>query len=93
MYRHNLMEHLGAVSTFAVRPNRPKWPACYASMTKVWSARKCPVRHPHHSVPVQVHRKTQSLEVARVLRLHDQGEARRSCPPCQSSHTLAQSSP
>ena len=37
VYRYNLMEHVGSVSTFAVRPNRPKWPGCYDSMTKVWS--------------------------------------------------------
>ena len=30
------VEHVGSVSTFAVRPNRPKWPGCYDSMTKVW---------------------------------------------------------
>ena len=37
VYRYNLMEHIGKVSTFAVRPNRPEWPGCHDEMTKVWS--------------------------------------------------------
>ena len=31
------MAHLGTISSFAVRPDRPAWPGCYASMNKVWS--------------------------------------------------------
>jgi hypothetical protein len=37
VYRYNLMEHVGEVSTFAVRPGRPKWPRCYDPMSEVWS--------------------------------------------------------
>ena len=37
VYKWNLMEHVGEVSTFAVRPNRPKWPRCYDQMKEVWS--------------------------------------------------------
>ena len=37
VYKWNLMEHIGEVSTFAVRPNRPKWPRCYDQMKEVWS--------------------------------------------------------
>ena len=34
VYRHNLLRHLGALSSFAVRPDRPDWPGCFAPMTK-----------------------------------------------------------
>ncbi|GAB4821608.1 hypothetical protein N2152v2_008654, partial [Parachlorella kessleri] len=37
VYKYNLMAHLGTISSFAVRPDRPAWPGCYASMNKVWS--------------------------------------------------------
>ena len=37
VYRYNLMEHVGEVSTFAVRPGRPEWPRCYDPMSEVWS--------------------------------------------------------
>jgi len=37
VYRYNLMEHVGEVSTFAVRPERPRWPRCYEPMSSVWS--------------------------------------------------------
>ena len=36
-YRQNLFAHTGTVSTFAVRPSRKTWPACFAPMAKVWS--------------------------------------------------------
>lgn len=31
------MSHLGTVSSFEVRPDRPEWPRCYESMSAVWS--------------------------------------------------------
>lgn len=37
VYKHNLMRHLGSISSFAVRPDRPSWPGCFASMSDVWS--------------------------------------------------------
>jgi hypothetical protein len=37
VYRQNLFSHTGDVSTFAVRPARKTWPACFAPMAKVWS--------------------------------------------------------
>ena len=37
VYRYNLFEHLGAVSTFSIRPRRPSWPGCYAPMSSAWS--------------------------------------------------------
>jgi len=37
VYKHNLLDHIGTVSSFAIRPNRPKWPGCYESMASVWS--------------------------------------------------------
>mmetsp|Transcript_35408 Transcript_35408/g.59675 ORF Transcript_35408/g.59675 Transcript_35408/m.59675 type:complete len:456 (-) Transcript_35408:522-1889(-) len=40
VYKHNLLNHIGTVSSFAVRPNRPKWPGCYESMANVWSLMK-----------------------------------------------------
>ena len=36
-YRQNVWAHTGVVSTFAVRPLRRAWPACYAPMAAVWS--------------------------------------------------------
>lgn len=35
--RYNLFAHLGAISSFEVRPDRAAWPGCYESMSKVWS--------------------------------------------------------
>ncbi|KDD75491.1 hypothetical protein H632_c659p2 [Helicosporidium sp. ATCC 50920] len=37
VYRHNLFAHVGAVSSFAVRPDRYKWPRCFASLSSAWS--------------------------------------------------------
>ncbi|KAA6429434.1 MAG: hypothetical protein FRX49_00828, partial [Trebouxia sp. A1-2] len=36
-YRYNLLEHIGAVSSFTVRVERPAFPNCYESMADVWS--------------------------------------------------------
>ncbi|DBA98364.1 TPA: hypothetical protein ACH3X3_012380 [Trebouxia sp. C0006] len=49
-YRYNLLEHIGAVSSFKVRVDRPAFPKCYESMADVWSLaraerfqeKKCP---------------------------------------------------
>ena len=48
VFQHNLWDHMGSISTFAVRPERAKWPGCYEPMSKVWSlsahekfSRKC----------------------------------------------------
>lgn len=35
--RYNVLNHLGAISSFAVRPDRPGWPGCWAPMSSVWS--------------------------------------------------------
>ena len=37
VFEQNLLEHIGGTSSFAVRPNRPNWPGCFASMHAVWS--------------------------------------------------------
>eukprot|EP00959_Pyramimonas_sp_CCMP1952_P389645 8165181-Pyramimonas_sp.AAC.1 len=37
VYKHNILDHIGTVSSFKIRPNRPKWPGCYESMANVWS--------------------------------------------------------
>lgn len=37
IYQHNLMRHLGEISSFAVRPDRPAWPGCFEPMAKAWS--------------------------------------------------------
>jgi len=37
VYKHNILDHIGTVSSFKIRPNRPKWPGCYESMASVWS--------------------------------------------------------
>lgn len=39
-YRYNLLEHIGAVSSFTVRVDRPSFPKCYESMADVWSLAK-----------------------------------------------------
>ncbi len=39
-YRYNLLEHIGAVSSFKVRVDRPAFPKCYESMADVWSLAK-----------------------------------------------------
>ena len=36
-YRYNLLEHIGTVSSFRVRVDRPAFPKCYESMADVWS--------------------------------------------------------
>ncbi len=36
-YRNNLLEHIGTVSSFKVRVDRPAFPKCYESMADVWS--------------------------------------------------------
>ncbi|KAK9816773.1 hypothetical protein WJX72_004931 [[Myrmecia] bisecta] len=36
-YAWNMLEHIGTVSSFAVRMDRPDFPACYQSMSGVWS--------------------------------------------------------
>ena len=37
VYKYNMLAHIGAVSSFEVRPDRAKWPACYHSMALVRS--------------------------------------------------------
>ena len=39
-YRYNLLEHMGKVSSFTVRVDRPDFPKCYASMGDAWSLSK-----------------------------------------------------
>ena len=36
-YKYNLLEHMGKVSSFTVRVDRPDFPKCYESMADVWS--------------------------------------------------------
>ena len=40
VYRSNLLDHIGAQSSFAVRTNRLPWPGCFDSMATVWSLHK-----------------------------------------------------
>ena len=35
VYKYNMLAHVGAVSSFAVRPERARWPGCYEPMTEV----------------------------------------------------------
>ena len=35
VYKYNMLAHVGAVSSFEVRPDRAKWPGCYYSMASV----------------------------------------------------------
>ena len=35
VYKYNMLAHIGAVSSFEVRPDRARWPACYYSMAQV----------------------------------------------------------
>ena len=37
VYHKNLLDHLGAHSSFSVRADRPAFPACFQSMADVWS--------------------------------------------------------
>ena len=37
VYKYNLLEHMGKVSSFTVRVDRPDFPKCYESMADVWS--------------------------------------------------------
>ena len=39
-YKYNLLEHMGKVSSFTVRVDRPNFPRCYESMADVWSLSK-----------------------------------------------------
>ena len=39
-YKYNLLEHIGTVSSFSVRVDRPSFPKCYESMADVWSLAK-----------------------------------------------------
>lgn len=39
-YKYNLLEHMGKVSSFTVRVDRPDFPTCYESMADVWSLSK-----------------------------------------------------
>lgn len=39
-YKYNLLEHIGTVSSFTVRVDRPSFPRCYESMADVWSLAK-----------------------------------------------------
>lgn len=32
VYKQNLLDHIGTVSSFAIRPNRPKWCALAPSL-------------------------------------------------------------
>lgn len=40
VFRHNLLDHIGARSSFTVRANRPEWPRCYHPMSQIWSLGK-----------------------------------------------------
>ena len=55
VYRYNMLAHIGAVSSFEIRPDRAKWPSCYHSMSLVSMAalhvRRCPspsIAESHH---------------------------------------------
>ena len=37
MFKSNLLDHIGAHSSFAVRTNRLPWPGCFDPMATVWS--------------------------------------------------------
>ena len=37
VYHRNLLDHIGALSSFAVRPERLPFPRCFDSMATVWS--------------------------------------------------------
>ena len=37
VYHKNLLDHIGALSSFAVRPERLPFPRCFDSMAAVWS--------------------------------------------------------
>lgn len=37
VYHKNLLDHMGAHSSFSVRVDRPAFPACFESMADVWS--------------------------------------------------------
>ena len=37
VYRDNLLDHVGEVSTFGVRPARRKWPGCFEPLASAWS--------------------------------------------------------
>ena len=39
-YKYNLLEHMGQVSSFTVRVDRPDFPKCYAPMADAWSLSK-----------------------------------------------------
>jgi hypothetical protein len=36
VYKYNLFDHIGTVSSFTVRPNRPKWPGCFDNMSRAY---------------------------------------------------------
>ena len=36
VYKQNLLDHIGTVSSFAIRPNRPKWCAPWLARASVW---------------------------------------------------------
>lgn len=40
VYRHNLLDHIGAQSSFASRAVRPGWPRCFHPMSDIWSLAK-----------------------------------------------------
>ena len=40
IFRVNLLDHIGARSSFAVRAARPEWPRCFHPMSGIWSLAK-----------------------------------------------------
>ncbi len=36
VYKYNVFDHIGTISSFTVRPNRPKWPACFDPMANAY---------------------------------------------------------
>ena len=40
VYKYNLFDHIGAVSTFSVRPERAAFPRCFGEMASVWTLPK-----------------------------------------------------
>ena len=37
VYEHNLLDHVGEVSSFDVRPERRRWPKCHQPLADAWS--------------------------------------------------------
>lgn len=41
VYKYNLFQHIGTVSSFTVRPDRPRWPVCFDPMNRACVGRVC----------------------------------------------------